>query len=194
MSAARARRASRAPPCLPAPAGLPCLPPQTSRPARVVNVASRLHYLGWIDRDDLNLDSGFTSLRAYSQSKLLQVIAARETQRRTGPTVRSTAVHPGEVLTNVINTLPRAMQWLYHKTMALFLLTPQQGARPAALLVVAAVAAVGACVCARACVCACVCPSVRPGPVVMDPFLVFTGLGVGLHACRTPTRWAWRAF
>ena len=48
---------------------------QCGRPGRVVNVSSKLHYMGAIDRADPNLEHGrFSSLRAYCQSKLAQVL------------------------------------------------------------------------------------------------------------------------
>ncbi|KAK2075920.1 hypothetical protein QBZ16_001256 [Prototheca wickerhamii] len=98
-------------------------------PARVVSVASKLHYMGAVRKDDLNLQKGYTSLDAYCQSKLLQVLFAGELERRARGRVRSLALHPGEVLTNVVNTLPSPLQRLYRQVMTFPLLTPDQGAR-----------------------------------------------------------------
>lgn len=51
------------------------LPPamQEGRPGRVVNVSSKLHYLGRIHREDPQLATSYNSLAAYAQSKLAQV-------------------------------------------------------------------------------------------------------------------------
>ena len=106
---------------------LPPAHPQRGHPARVVNVASKLHYMGAVRKDDLNLQKGYTSLDAYCQSKLLQVLFAGELERRARGRVRSLALHPGEVLTNVVNTLPSPLQRLYRQVMTFPLLTPDQG-------------------------------------------------------------------
>ncbi|KFM23329.1 Retinol dehydrogenase 11 [Auxenochlorella protothecoides] len=77
---------------------------QRGAPSRVVHVSSKLHYMG-------------------------SVLFSTELDARAGPSVRSVAVHPGEVLTNVIHTLPGPVRWLYARLLAGVLLTPRQGAR-----------------------------------------------------------------
>lgn len=102
---------------------------ETGRPARVVNVSSKLHRMGRIHRDDPHLLEGgsFNSLAAYAQSKLAQVMFAKECSRRYDGVVRCVSVHPGEVLTDVVRSLPGAMQQMYKLVMRLFLLTAAQG-------------------------------------------------------------------
>lgn len=46
---------------------------QTGRPGRVVHVSSKLHFMGSLRQQDMNLSTGYTSLAAYGQSKLAQV-------------------------------------------------------------------------------------------------------------------------
>lgn len=46
--------------------------PQAGRPSRVVNVASKLHFMGALSRTDPHLADRYTSLGAYAQSKLAQ--------------------------------------------------------------------------------------------------------------------------
>jgi len=101
----------------------------TGRPARVVNVSSKLHRMGRIHCDDPHLRKGgsFNSLSAYAQSKLAQVLFAKECNRRYDGVLRCLSVHPGEVLTDVVRSLPGPMQRLYKLVMRLFLLTPAQG-------------------------------------------------------------------
>lgn len=102
---------------------------ETGMPARVVNVSSKLHRMGHIDQDDPHLAQrgNFNSLKAYSQSKLAQVMFAKECNRRYDGVMHCVSVHPGEVLTDVVRSLPGAMQRLYKMIMRLFLLTPSQG-------------------------------------------------------------------
>jgi hypothetical protein len=58
---------------------------------------------------------------------LLQVLFAWELQRRTGGKVVSVALHPGEVLTDVVRSLPGGLQKAYRLLLQTILLTPQQG-------------------------------------------------------------------
>ncbi len=73
-----------------------------SAPSRVVNTSSAAHFGGHIRLDDLGLERGYGVLRAYSQSKLAQVLFTRALARRlegTGVTVN--CLHPGAVATNM---------------------------------------------------------------------------------------------
>ncbi len=70
--------------------------------ARIVNVASGAHKTGKIHFDDINLHKGFNVIKAYSQSKLANVLFTRELSRRLadkGITVN--CCHPGAVATNI---------------------------------------------------------------------------------------------
>ncbi|KAI3432217.1 hypothetical protein D9Q98_003779 [Chlorella vulgaris] len=102
---------------------------KAGRPSRVVSVSSKLHYVGRLHRQDMNLQTGYSSLAAYGQSKLAQVMFAAELQRRTGGGVVSVAVHPGEVMTEVVRSLPGPIRTAYRFLLQTVLLTPQQGAR-----------------------------------------------------------------
>lgn len=71
---------------------------RASAPARIVNVASQLHETGKIAFDDLGLKRKYAPLRAYSQSKLANVMfsfALAERLKADGITVN--AIHPGVV-------------------------------------------------------------------------------------------------
>ena len=73
---------------------------KSSVPARVINVSSGAHYDGRIDFDDLMGKKGYIGMRAYSQSKLANILFTYELARRlegTGVTVN--ALHPGFVST-----------------------------------------------------------------------------------------------
>jgi len=62
-----------------------------------------------------------------------QVLFTAELRRRLPPGcgVVAAAVHPGEVMTDVVRTLPAPMQAVYRAAMRPFCLSPAQGARPA---------------------------------------------------------------
>ena len=71
-----------------------------SAPARIVGVSSEANQAGRIDLDDLNL-SRWSGFRAYTQSKLANVLFTEELARRlAGTGVTANAVHPGGVRTN----------------------------------------------------------------------------------------------
>jgi protochlorophyllide reductase len=72
--------------------------------ARVVHVTSGAQYFGRIDFDDLQGEGRYDRWRAYSQSKLANVMTALELQRRLqaeGSGVLSLAAHPGLARTNL---------------------------------------------------------------------------------------------
>jgi NAD(P)-dependent dehydrogenase (short-subunit alcohol dehydrogenase family) len=69
---------------------------------RVVTVASTAHeYGGPVPIDDLNSERSYKPFKAYSKTKLANVLFARELQRRAGPQLLSTACHPGFARTNL---------------------------------------------------------------------------------------------
>jgi len=73
----------------------------TSSPSRVVTVSSGMHWRGRIDFDDLESKRGYSQFSVYSNTKLMNVLFARELARRlTGTGVVSNAMHPGFVHTN----------------------------------------------------------------------------------------------
>ncbi len=73
---------------------------KASAPSRIVNVASDAHRRGEIDFDDPSAERGYSAWRAYSQSKLANVLFTRELARRLeGTDVTVTCLHPGVVRT-----------------------------------------------------------------------------------------------
>ena len=75
---------------------------KTSAPSRVVNVSSSAHGTGRIHFDDLQGQRRYRGFRAYSQSKLAQILFTRELARRLqGTSVTVNAVHPGVIRTNL---------------------------------------------------------------------------------------------
>jgi retinol dehydrogenase 14 len=69
---------------------------EASSPSRIVNVASGDHKSGAIDLDDLQQEKGYKGAKAYSQSKLANVLFTYELSRRLeGTGVVANCLHPG---------------------------------------------------------------------------------------------------
>lgn len=107
-----------------------------SAPARIVNVASVAHTRGTLDLDDLGFEHGYTIMRAYSRSKLANMLFTRALAKRlAGKQVTVNALHPGTVATGIWNHGAPDSRWkraLFNAVFAparLFMLTPQQGAQ-----------------------------------------------------------------
>jgi retinol dehydrogenase 14 len=74
---------------------------KASAPARVVTVSSGAQAAGRIEFDDLQGTRNYSGQRAYSQSKLANVMFTNELARRlAGTGVTATCAHPGVVRTN----------------------------------------------------------------------------------------------
>ena len=97
-------------------------------PARIVNVSSSAQFSGKIDFDDLQLVDGYQPFRAYSQSKLANMLFTYELNRRIeGQGVTVNAMHPGLVKTDIgtnDNPLVRFVQKIILSTSR----TPEKGA------------------------------------------------------------------
>ena len=105
-----------------------------SAPSRIVSVSSVAHYGGHIDFDDLQGERGYGGWRAYSQSKLAQVLFTHELARRlSGTDVTANCLHPGAIATNIWgNAAGRAR--VLTKVVRLFMAGPQKGAETSVYL------------------------------------------------------------
>ena len=100
---------------------------KASVPARIVNVSSSAHALGFVklDLDDLQSEKRYGAMRAYGQSKLALVLFSYQLARRlqgTGVTVN--CLHPGVLATNMMQHVPPGMR-LPAKLIAV---SPEKGA------------------------------------------------------------------
>ena len=78
-----------------------------SAPARIVNVSSIGHRQGTLDFDDLGFERGYGIMKAYSRSKLANVLFTTELARRLdGKRVTVNALHPGAVATHIWSHAP----------------------------------------------------------------------------------------
>ncbi|XP_068607979.1 retinol dehydrogenase 12 [Brachionichthys hirsutus] len=99
-----------------------------STPARIVVVSSLAHNFGWIRFHDIHSQGSYNSGLAYCQSKLANVLFARELARRlkgTGVTVNS--VHPGTVNSDL--TRHSTLMMIFFTIFSMFLKTPREGAQ-----------------------------------------------------------------
>jgi len=100
-----------------------------SAPARVVTVSSGAQAMGRIDFDDLQGERSYSGARAYSQSKLANVLFTYELARRLpASAVTANALHPGVVRTSFGADDPAGVQRLLMPLVRPFMKTPAQGA------------------------------------------------------------------
>jgi NAD(P)-dependent dehydrogenase (short-subunit alcohol dehydrogenase family) len=106
-----------------------------SAPARIVNTSSKGHFDGTLDFADLQYEKGWGILKAYSRSKLCNVLWSNELARRLeGRQVSVNALHPGVVATNIWGKAPWFAQPVLNLGKKLFMVTPAQGAKTLVLL------------------------------------------------------------
>jgi NAD(P)-dependent dehydrogenase (short-subunit alcohol dehydrogenase family) len=102
--------------------------------ARVVTVTSNAHRMGRIAFDDLGGERRYGRWRAYSQSKLANLLFALELDRRlraSGSKVKSFAAHPGYAATNLQHAgPPRLESAIMHLTNRLMAQSDEMGALP----------------------------------------------------------------
>jgi NAD(P)-dependent dehydrogenase (short-subunit alcohol dehydrogenase family) len=102
---------------------LPALAPG----ARIINVASKVHYRGRLDLDSVDdRDARYSSIAAYSRSKLANVMDTLILDRQlAGSGICVNCLHPGVVATNL---LPRWLN-LIRPLFKRFILSAERGAR-----------------------------------------------------------------
>jgi NAD(P)-dependent dehydrogenase (short-subunit alcohol dehydrogenase family) len=99
-----------------------------SAPARVVTVASRGHRRGTLDFADLGYERGYAIMKAYTRSKLANVLFAAELARRlAGTGVTSNSLHPGVVATNIWSGAPTWAKPLLQILYRPFMISPAEG-------------------------------------------------------------------
>ncbi|KAL3512429.1 hypothetical protein ACH5RR_025146 [Cinchona calisaya] len=102
-------------------------------PSRIVNVNSIIHYVGFVDTEDLNATSGkrkYSSLVGYSGSKLAEVMFSSVLHKRLPAEagISVVCVSPGVVQTNVARDLPKIVQAAYH-LIPYFTFSAEEGSR-----------------------------------------------------------------
>jgi NAD(P)-dependent dehydrogenase (short-subunit alcohol dehydrogenase family) len=106
---------------------LPAL--EAAAPARVVVVASRAHRRAHMKWDDLMHERSYPGFMVYSESKLANILFARELSRRlAGKGVTANALHPGFVASNFGRDNP-GLSGLTMPIAMLFAISEEEGAK-----------------------------------------------------------------
>lgn len=75
---------------------------KSSAPSRIIVLSSLAHKYGEINKNDLNSEKSYNKYKAYSQSKLANILFTQELAKRLiGTNVTVNAVHPGIVKTEL---------------------------------------------------------------------------------------------
>ena len=103
--------------------------------SRIVVVASGAHKAGKIHFDDINLKRGYNVVRAYSQSKLANVLFTKELSKRLKDRrITVNCCHPGAVATNMGVNRETGFGKTITGLLRPFFQTPAEGARTAIFL------------------------------------------------------------
>ncbi|MDY6996816.1 MAG: SDR family NAD(P)-dependent oxidoreductase [Actinomycetota bacterium] len=101
--------------------------------ARVVTVSSNGHKMGGaIHFDDLQSERSYNRMRAYTQSKLANLMFTYELQRRLAPRGKTIAVaaHPGTSTTELARNVPKPVERAFMMVSPLIAQSPDRGALP----------------------------------------------------------------
>ncbi|KAM7390201.1 hypothetical protein PAMA_008399 [Pampus argenteus] len=100
-----------------------------SAPARIITVSSMAHSWGSINLEDINSENRYDKKRAYSQSKLANILFTRSLAKRlAGTGVTTYSLHPGVVQTDLWRHL-NGPQQVVMKMVKPFTKSPVQGAQ-----------------------------------------------------------------
>ncbi|MCW2856811.1 MAG: Short-chain dehydrogenase [Marmoricola sp.] len=99
-----------------------------SGPARIVTTASVGHYRGTMDFDDLGYERGYQIMRAYSRSKLANVMYTRSLAvRLAGTAATANCLHPGAVATSIWAGAPAVAKPVLAVVKRFFMISPAEG-------------------------------------------------------------------
>lgn len=85
---------------------------KASAPARIINVSSEAHRNVKLDFNDLQMENNYSGFRAYSISKLCNVLFTYELARRLADSsVTANALHPGFLSTGIFREAPAVVQF-----------------------------------------------------------------------------------
>jgi len=96
--------------------------------SRIVNVASEAHKSGTFDPDNLQLESGYSTVKAYGNSKLFNIMFTRQLHEElNGTNISTYSLHPGVVNTNFAAESDSFFAKLFDLG-RFFMLSPERGA------------------------------------------------------------------
>jgi NAD(P)-dependent dehydrogenase (short-subunit alcohol dehydrogenase family) len=97
-------------------------------PARVINTSSHAHRGAKLDFGDLQMENGYRGFKAYSRSKLCNILFTRELARRlAGSGITANSLHPGFVATR-FGDQGGGVGPMVFRFFKKFALSPEQGA------------------------------------------------------------------
>lgn len=103
---------------------------KAAAPSRIVNVSSAAHFGARMDFEDLQGEKSYNGWRAYSQSKLANILFTTELARRLeGTGVTANALHPGVIGTKLFRNLG-----IINTLAGIFLTSPEKGAETSVYL------------------------------------------------------------
>lgn len=101
---------------------------KAAKKGRIVNVASDAHRAGEFDPDNLQLQDNFSSMKAYGNSKLFNILFTKELADRLKDTnVTANCLHPGVIRSN----FGQSGEWwvsLFYKVFGVFMTSNKEGA------------------------------------------------------------------
>lgn len=101
---------------------------KASQPSRIINVSSKAHDSGVLEKDNLQGEKSYSQFWSYCNSKLANVLFTRELAKRLdGTSVTANSLHPGAVKTE----LSRHQKFLFaliYPFYIFFFKTPKAGA------------------------------------------------------------------
>jgi len=109
-------------------------------PSRIINVSSDAHFAGEIDFADLQGTKRYSGWKAYSQSKLANVLFTYALARRLEDSgITANALHPGVVASGFVtpSNTPEILARGFRKVYGLFALSPSEGAETSVYLATA---------------------------------------------------------
>lgn len=108
-----------------------------SAPSRIVVVSSGAHKAGKIHFEDVNLKKNYSSFKAYSQSKLANILFTHElAERLKGTGVTVNCLHPGVVATGIGINRDTGLGKFIYRLSKLFMESPEKGAGTAIYLAI----------------------------------------------------------
>jgi NAD(P)-dependent dehydrogenase (short-subunit alcohol dehydrogenase family) len=96
--------------------------------ARIINLSSDAHRVGTLEFTDIGYERGYTAVKAYARSKLLNLLFTYELARHlVGTHVKVNAMHPGAVRSNFGKELSGIGGFVF-KYLDVFMRSPEKGA------------------------------------------------------------------
>ncbi len=103
--------------------------------ARIINVSSGAHKVGKIHFDDINLEEKYNVIKAYSQSKLANILFTRELAKRLfDRKISVNSCFPGAVATNIGINRENGFGKVIVENLGKFFLKPEEGAKTSVYL------------------------------------------------------------